>query len=164
MIAMALALNPKLLIADEPTSALDVVTQKQIMELLASLKREKKLSVLFITHDLAIAGSISDRIAVLYGGMVQEIGTSKQILSDPKHPYTASLIKSIPSKTKYDGPLDAIKGTFSLSGVEKMCAFAPRCPLVRDECKEKIPALIGLGNERFVRCVIQGEAQEDAKL
>jgi peptide/nickel transport system ATP-binding protein len=164
MISMALALNPKLLIADEPTSALDVVTQKQIMELLLSLKREFKLSVLFITHDLAIAGSISDRIAVLYGGMVQEVGTSQQILSDPKHPYTASLIKSIPSKSKDDGPLEAIKGSFSISGVEKMCAFAPRCPLVRDSCERRVPALIGIGNERFVRCVIQGEAEEDARI
>jgi peptide/nickel transport system ATP-binding protein len=164
MIAMALALNPKLLIADEPTSALDVVTQKQIMELLVSLKREHKLSVMFITHDLAIAGSISDRIAVLYGGMVQEIGSSQQILSDPKHPYTSSLIKSIPSKTKYDGPLDAIKGSFSLSGIERMCAFAPRCPVVHEVCKQRVPALIGLGNERFVRCVIEGEAEEDANV
>jgi len=111
------------------------------------------MSVVFITHDLAVAGSISDRIAVLYGGMIQEIGSSKQILSDPKHPYTAGLIKSIPSKTKREGLLDTIKGSFSLEGLENMCAFTPRCPFARDACKTQVPPLVSLGDGRFVRCV-----------
>ncbi len=139
MLAMALAEKPSLLIADEPTTALDVTTQAQVLSLLKEIIKESGMSVIFITHDLAVAGSISDRIAVLYGGMVQEVGSSKQILNSPKHPYTASLIRSIPSKSKAEGHLEAIKGSFSLSGVENMCAFYPRCPLARNECTKKFP-------------------------
>jgi peptide/nickel transport system ATP-binding protein len=169
MLAMALAERPSLLIADEPTTALDVTTQAQVLSLLKEIIRNTGMSVIFITHDLAVAGSISDRIAVMYGGMVQEIGASLQILSDPKHPYTVSLINSIPSKTKKDGPLEAIKGSFSLFGLEDKCAFAPRCPLVRDKCNEKVPALISLGDgttttTTFVRCINYGEAPEDARV
>ncbi len=162
MLAMALAEKPSLLIADEPTTALDVTTQAQVLSLLKEIIKESGMSVVFITHDLAVAGSISDRIVVMYGGMVQEIGFSSQILSDPKHPYTASLIKSIPSKTKQEGHLEAIKGSFSLVGIENICAFYPRCPLAHEECRRKIPALVRAGEGNYVRCVNYGEAEEDA--
>jgi peptide/nickel transport system ATP-binding protein len=162
MLAMALAEKPSLLIADEPTTALDVTTQAQVLSLLKEIIKNTGMSVIFITHDLAVAGSISDRIAVMYGGMVQEVGTSSQILSSPKHPYTASLIKSIPSKTKGEGKLEAIKGTFSLSGVESICAFYPRCPLAHEECAKRIPALVKTVEGNYVRCVNYGEAKEDA--
>jgi peptide/nickel transport system ATP-binding protein len=164
MLAMALAEKPALLIADEPTTALDVTTQAQVLSLLKDITKQTGMSVVFITHDLAVAGWISDRIAVLYGGMVQEIGPSKQVLTEPKHPYTVSLIKSIPAQTKRAGPLNTIKGSFSLEGVEGMCAFTPRCPLAHDACKKKVPALISLNNETFVRCVNFGEAEEDASV
>jgi peptide/nickel transport system ATP-binding protein len=164
MLAMAVAERPSLLIADEPTTALDVTTQAQVLSLLKEIIKKTGMSVVFITHDLAVAGSISDKIAVLYGGMVQEIGSSKQVLSEPKHPYTASLIKSIPSKTKREGQLDAIRGSFSLSGVENMCAFVPRCPLAHDACMNRIPALINLGSNNYVRCVNYGEAEEDSEI
>ena len=165
MLAMALAERPSLLIADEPTTALDVTTQGQVLSLLKEIIRNTGMSVIFITHDLAVAGSISDRIAVMYGGMIQEIGTSHQILSEPKHPYTVSLIKSIPSRTKREGPLEAIKGSYSQEGLENRCAFAPRCPLVHDVCNERVPALISLeSGNNFVRCINYGQAREDAKV
>jgi peptide/nickel transport system ATP-binding protein len=164
MLAMALVERPSLLIADEPTTALDVTTQAQVLVLLKQIIKETGMSVIFITHDLAVAGSISDRIVVLYGGMVQEIGSSKQILLEPKHPYTVSLIKSIPSKSKGEGYLDAIKGSFQSKGIENMCAFYPRCPLAHDECKRKVPALMSLGQGSYARCVNYGEAEEDAMI
>ncbi|HXQ92474.1 MAG TPA: ABC transporter ATP-binding protein [Nitrososphaerales archaeon] len=164
MLAMALVERPSLLIADEPTTALDVTTQAQVLLLLKEIIKETRMSVIFITHDLAVAGSISDRIAVLYGGMIQEIGSSKQILYEPKHPYTVSLIKSIPSKSKGEGYLDAIKGSFQSKGIENMCAFYPRCPLAHDECKRKIPSLMSIGKGVYVRCVNYGEAAEDVAI
>jgi peptide/nickel transport system ATP-binding protein len=153
MLAMALAEKPSLLIADEPTTALDVTTQAQVLALTKEVIKKTGMSIIYITHDLAIAGSISDRIVVLYGGMVQEAGTAKEILSTPKHPYTSGLIESIPSKSKSEGSLVAIKGTYNPIGIENMCAFAPRCPLVHDECREKIPELVKLASEHYVRCV-----------
>jgi peptide/nickel transport system ATP-binding protein len=153
MLAMALAEKPSLLIADEPTTALDVTTQAQVLSLIKEVIRKTGMSMLFITHDLAVASSISDRIAVLYGGMLQEIGSSKQILTDPKHPYTVGLIESIPKKSKKEGHLDAIRGSFTLAGLENMCAFVPRCPLVHDTCKERVPALVQVAPGRSVRCV-----------
>ncbi|HXZ89437.1 MAG TPA: ABC transporter ATP-binding protein, partial [Candidatus Dormibacteraeota bacterium] len=159
MLAMALAEKPSLLIADEPTTALDVTTQAQVLLLLKEIRQKSKMSVVYVTHDLAVAASISDRIAVLYGGMVQEIGPAKQVLMDPKHPYTLGLIKSIPSKAKNEGSLDAIKGAFSWDDVGDMCAFAPRCPLAREACRKGIPALNQL-DETQIRCINYGEAYE----
>ena len=159
MLAMALAEKPSLLIADEPTTALDVTTQAQVLLLLKEIKMKSKMSMVYVTHDLAVAASISDRIAVLYGGMVQEIGPARQILSDPKHPYTLGLIKSIPSKAKREGPLDAIKGAFSWDAVGDACAFAPRCPLAREACTKGIPTLNLLDKTR-IRCLNYGETYE----
>ena len=159
MLAMALAEKPSLLIADEPTTALDVTTQAQVLLLLKEIREKSKMSIIYVTHDLAVAASISERIAVLYGGMVQEIGPARQILSDPKHPYTLGLIKSIPSKAKNEGPLDAIKGAFSWDDVGDVCAFAPRCPLARGACRKGIPALNQLGGTQ-IRCINYGETYE----
>lgn len=156
MLAMALAERPSLLIADEPSTALDVTTQAQVLALIKEAIKNTGMSMIFITHDLAIAGSISDRIVVLYGGMVQEIGSAKEILSQPKHPYTVGLVESIPSKSKKEGHLEAIKGSYNPIGLENMCSFAPRCPLVRDICRERIPELLQLGGDRYVRCVNYG--------
>ena len=159
MLAMALAEKPSLLIADEPTTALDVTTQAQVILLLKEIRDEAKMSIVYVTHDLGVAASISDRIAVLYGGMVQELGPAKQVLSDPKHPYTLGLIKSIPSKAKSEGSLDAIKGAFSWDDVGDACAFAARCPLVREACRKSIPAL-NQANNTLVRCINYGEKYE----
>jgi peptide/nickel transport system ATP-binding protein len=159
MLAMALAEKPSLLIADEPTTALDVTTQAQVLLLLKEIREKSKMSIIYVTHDLAVAASISDRIAVLYGGMVQEVGPARQILSDPKHPYTVGLIKSIPSKAKNEGPLEAIKGAFSWDDVGEVCAFAPRCPLAREACSKGIPALNQLDKTQ-IRCINFGETYE----
>jgi len=153
MLAMALVEKPSLLIADEPTTALDVTTQAQVLLLIKEVIKETGMSMLFITHDLAVATSISDRIAVLYGGMVQEVGPANQIVMDPKHPYTIGLIESIPNKSKKEGRLGAIKGSFSLAGLESMCAFVPRCPLAHDTCQKAVPPLLPVESGRYVRCV-----------
>lgn len=153
MLAMALAERPSLLIADEPTTALDVTTQSQILALIKEAIKKTGMSMIFITHDLAIAGSISDRIAVMYGGMVQELGSAREVLSSPKHPYTVGLLQSVPAKTKNEGHLNAIKGFYNPLGLENMCAFAPRCPLAHEICREKVPELVSLEDGHKVRCV-----------
>ncbi len=159
MLAMALTERPRLLIADEPTTALDVTTQAQVLNLLKEIVEKTQMSVMFITHDLAVAGSLCDRILVLYGGMAMEVGPTQKVLNEPHHPYTIGLIKSIPSKTKAEGPLDAIRGSYDSSELERICAFTPRCPFVRDACRRGVPALIQLG-DRSVRCVNFGEEYE----
>ncbi len=152
MLAMAVAESPKLLIADEPTTALDVTTQGQVLNLLKEIVEKTKMSVLYITHDLAVAGSLCDKIAVLYGGLVQEVGPTRDILLSPEHPYTVGLIGSIPSQSKREGALKSITGSFSWKDVEGKCAFAPRCPYVHEVCLARVPAQIPRG-DRLVRCV-----------
>jgi oligopeptide/dipeptide ABC transporter ATP-binding protein len=115
---------------------------------------------MYVTHDLAVAGSICHTIAVLYGGMIQEIGPTKEVLSEAKHPYTEGLINSIPSKSKTEGPLLAINGFFKWQDIDGICPFAPRCPLVRHECKRGVPALRRVGS-RLVRCLNYGDVYED---
>jgi len=155
MLAMALAEKPRLLIADEPTTALDVTTQAQVLNILKDIVVKTKMAVLYITHDLSVAGVFCDRIAVMYGGMVQEIGKADQVLLSPKHPYTIGLIKSIPSKKKSEGLLEVINGTFSMVDKEE-CLFAPRCPLVHETCLNGIPRLYTVEGQE-VRCVNYGE-------
>ncbi len=159
MLAMALAERPQLLIADEPTTALDVTTQSQILTTLKDIVEETKMGVLFVTHDLAVAGVICNQMAVLYGGMVQEAGPTSKILFEPKHPYTMGLIDSVPSKTKEEGPLTAIRGSFNPAGLEKICPFTPRCPLARDECRKGVPAQ-NMVDGTVVRCINYGENYE----
>lgn len=142
MIAMALALKPRLLIADEPTSALDVVTQRQIVEMLRQLQREYNLSVLFITHDLPLLSGICDRMAVMHMGRIVEIGNHDEILGSPKHPYTELLVNSVPSLSKKD-TRDARS---AIDGREKAemkggCRFYSRCPIRIDACKTIDPNL-----------------------
>ncbi len=134
MIAMALACSPKLVILDEPTSALDVIIQAQIMNLLKQLKRDLKLGGLFITHDLALASDLADRIAVMYAGEFVEIGTAEQVLISPRHPYTRKLLGSIPKLSDEARP-EFIPGsppkmTAPIAG----CYFFPRCPDACDAC------------------------------
>ena len=159
MLAMALAERPQLLVADEPTTALDVTTQSQILAVLKEIVEETKMGVLFVTHDLAVAGTLCDQMAVLYGGMIQEAGPTSKILSEPKHPYTVGLINSVPSKTKEEGPLTAIRGSFNPEGLEKICPFTPRCPLARSACEKGIPAQNAIDGT-LVRCINYGENYE----
>jgi len=141
LIAMALACDPKLLIADEPTTALDVTIQAQILELLKSLKDKNNMSIILITHDLGVVASLCDRIAVMYGGLIMEEGTTEEIFYSSKHPYTKALLNSIP-KVQGDEKirLEPIKGSApSLLNPPKGCPFAERCAFAKPECIDKMP-------------------------
>ncbi|WP_069806868.1 ABC transporter ATP-binding protein [Vulcanisaeta thermophila] len=152
MIAMALILEPRILIADEPTTALDVITQIQILNELRKLINELETSIIFITHDIALASIISDRVAVMYGGFFMETGNTLEILKEPLHPYTKGLIASIPNKRKHEGPLSEIQGIYIPSKYEG-CPFWPRCPHTTDTCKAQTPILRKINN-RLVRCFL----------
>jgi peptide/nickel transport system ATP-binding protein len=153
MIAMALAAGPRLLIADEPTTALDVTVQKQILELLDRLRRELKLGLLFITHDLGVVAQVAERIAVVYAGRIVEQGPTREVLASPRHPYTQGLLKASPTLER--GKLTPIPGTVpQLVALPPGCAFEPRCPVRRAECVEAVPALRTASAGHEARCVL----------
>jgi oligopeptide/dipeptide ABC transporter ATP-binding protein len=138
-IARAIVLNPKLIVADEPTSALDVSVQLQIINLIKKLKKEKKISFLFISHDLNVVGMLSDRILVLYRGKIMEKGDARHILKNPAHPYTKILIDSLPPEHPKDRKkLDAVPEIYR-EDVEGGCVFYSRCPVAQDICKKEPP-------------------------
>ena len=141
VIAMALACNPKLIIADEPTTALDVTVQAQILELIQKITKENNTSVILITHDLGVVATVCDRIHIMYGGKIVEKGTTEEIFYEPKHPYTKGLLSSIHnSHSQEHKPLVPIPGTPpDLLDLPKGCAFADRCPNVKEICREKQP-------------------------
>jgi oligopeptide/dipeptide ABC transporter ATP-binding protein len=153
MIAAALVVGPRLLLADEPTTALDVTTQSEVMAILDDLRRELGLAMLFITHDLELAAAVCDRTAVMYAGSIVEVQASAALHEDPLHPYTAALVRARPSVTSSAQRLAAIPGR-PLSGFEAPdgCAFAPRCPFAQDRCLAGRPALRPVG-PGLVRCV-----------
>ncbi|HTH05815.1 MAG TPA: ABC transporter ATP-binding protein [Ilumatobacteraceae bacterium] len=153
MIASALLTGPKLLLADEPTTALDVTTQAEVMAILDELRRERGLALLFITHDLDLAGAVCDRTAVMYAGQIVEQQSSATLHARPHHPYTAALVGARPDVASTSPRLTAIPGQ-PLSAFEAPpgCAFAPRCPLAVDECRADRPALREL-DEAMVRCI-----------
>jgi peptide/nickel transport system ATP-binding protein len=141
VIAMALALNPKIVILDEPTSALDVITQANIINLLKRLKKERGLSYIFITHDLAVASELADKVAVMYGGKIVEYGTAEQIYRDSQHPYTQKLMASIPT-LRGEKKLEFIPGAPpDLINPPPGCRFHPRCPYAMEICKVKEPPM-----------------------
>lgn len=156
MIAMALSCEPMLLIADEPTTALDVTVQAQILRLLTSMKEKRNLSLLFISHDLAIVSQITDRIAVVYAGTIIEEGPTDCVLAKPLHPYTQGLLKALPStQTIRNNRLYTIRGAIPHGEVLPTgCAFAPRCDLAQPRCEEIMPAMITLDSEKSVRCLL----------
>jgi len=157
MIAMGLLMRPKLYIADEPTSALDVTVQAQLLKLLKDLKREYGISILFITHDIAVASVIGDRIAVLYAGQLMELGDTKSVIYDPRHPYTKALLNSVPRISKYEGKLPIIGGSVpNLLNPPSGCRFHPRCPYATDVCKKEVPKIIKVNNT-YVRCHLYGQ-------
>ncbi len=153
MIAMALAAGPRLLIADEPTTALDVTVQKQILELLAQLRDDLGLALLFITHDLGVVAQVSDRLAVMYAGRIVEEGPALEVLRHPRHPYTEGLLKAAPRLER--GKLIPILGTVPpLDALPPGCAFAPRCALRRSECDRAVPELRAVSAGSRVACVL----------
>ena len=153
MIAMALATDPKLLIADEPTTALDVTIQAQILDLMRGLSREFNTAVMLITHDLGVVAEMADEVVVMYTGGVVEHGTVYQVLKEPKHPYTQGLLNSIPGTEMKGKRLNVIKGTVpNPLNLPKGCTFAPRCPHVMDICWRQSPRLLDTGKNHEVHC------------
>ncbi|MFE3825129.1 ABC transporter ATP-binding protein [Streptomyces sp. NPDC059092] len=142
MIAMALALEPDLIIADEPTTALDVTVQAQVMDLLAELQREFNMGLILITHDLGVVADVADKIAVMYAGRIVETAPVHEIYKRPAHPYTRGLLDSIPRLDQKGHELYAIKGLPpNLLKIPSGCAFNPRCPSAQDICRTEVPAL-----------------------
>ena len=153
MIAMALALNPPLVIADEPTTALDVVVQAQIMNLLKKLQREYNMSIILITHDLSLIAEIADKVAIMYAGKIVEFGTSEQVYGNPQHPYTQALLRSIPRLRGEITKLEWIPGTPpDLISPPPGCRFAPRCNRVMDICNKEEPPVIEVEPGHYVSC------------
>ncbi|MER5711179.1 MULTISPECIES: ABC transporter ATP-binding protein [unclassified Streptomyces] len=143
MIAMALALEPDLIIADEPTTALDVTVQAQVMDLLAELQQEYNMGLILITHDLGVVADVADKIAVMYAGRIVEQAPVHELYGRPAHPYTRGLLDSIPRLDQKGQELYAIKGLPpNLLRVPTGCAFNPRCPRATDICRTEIPALV----------------------
>ncbi|MBA0051393.1 ABC transporter ATP-binding protein [Streptomyces sp. AJS327] len=142
MIAMALALEPDLIIADEPTTALDVTVQAQVMELLAELQREYQMGLILITHDLGVVADVADKIAVMYAGRIVETAPVHELYKRPAHPYTRGLLDSIPRLDQKGQELYAIKGLPpNLQRIPSGCAFHPRCPRATDVCRTETPVL-----------------------
>jgi oligopeptide/dipeptide ABC transporter ATP-binding protein len=158
MIAMALASEPKLLVADEPTTALDVTIQAQILDLLLDLKKRLGMSILLITHNLGIVGDIADRVAVMYAGQVVEMSPALELLKRPLHPYTKALMNSVPKLSGNMQRLTAIPGNVpSLGNFPPGCRFFPRCPSAHPECATTAPQLMEVEPNRWVRCLYAKE-------
>jgi oligopeptide/dipeptide ABC transporter ATP-binding protein len=159
MIAMAIACQPKLLIADEPTTALDVTIQAQILNLLRQLKNELGTSVIIITHDLGVIAQLADRVAVMYAGRIVENATVLEIFNAPQHPYTRALVASIPRLNEWPARLMTIEGTPpSLRGEQAGCAFEPRCPDRIPRCAIERPPLTELEAGNLCACWVAQEA------
>ena len=159
MIAMALACNPRLIIADEPTTALDVTIQAQILELLNELRVQRQLAVLLITHDLGVVAEVADRVAVMYTGRIVEESPVDELFARPKHPYTEGLLRSVPKLTAEhvvkSERLETIEGTVPRpTDLPPGCHFAPRCPHRMPRCTEEDIPLYELEGEVKVRCVL----------
>jgi oligopeptide transport system ATP-binding protein len=153
LIAMAIALEPELLIADEPTTALDVTVQAQILELLGSLREQLDMGVLLITHDLGVVTEVADRLAVMYAGRIVEQGDADTVLEHPAHPYTEALLQSVPRLEHRGGDLRTIPGAPpNPASVPSGCPFHPRCHRVVDQCGTVRPELIQIGESRTVAC------------
>ena len=152
MIAMAIACRPKLLIADEPTTALDVTIQAQIMELLLELQKKECMSLILITHDLALVAEAADRIIVMYSGQIVEEGTAKDIFREPKHPYTQALLRSLPEFAEGKSRLESLQGVVPGKYDRPTgCLLNPRCPYATEYCRQVEPQLHHIGS-RKVKC------------
>ena len=157
MIAMALACEPKLVIADEPTTALDVMVQAQVLQLLADLQRDMGLSILFITHDLSVLAQVSDRVAVMYAGRIVETGPAASVFADPRHPYSQALAGSFPTI----GDVDDLQSPVGLDGdppdpreLPTGCTFHPRCPRAEPRCSEIDPSPVEFAPDRLASCIL----------
>ena len=156
MIAMAIVNRPQLLIADEPTTALDVTIQAQILALLNDLRAKFGLTMLFISHDLAVISQIADRVAVMYAGSLVEMGSKQDIFNAPKHPYTRGLLRAVPTlRTDRSQPLQTIEGSVpSPRAVPYGCPFEPRCGDRIPECSRNMPPLLEVSPGHIARCPV----------
>jgi oligopeptide/dipeptide ABC transporter ATP-binding protein len=153
MLALALVMNPKLLLADEPTTALDVTIQAQILDLISELRTELGLSVVLITHNLGVVNEIADRVAVMYAGEIVETGSVQEIFANPRHPYTQGLLRSMPYLTSRQAALHVIPGRVpELWAMPKACRFAARCPNRIQSCIEQHPNLEKSRSSHELRC------------
>ncbi|MCP9944722.1 ABC transporter ATP-binding protein [Streptomyces somaliensis] len=159
MIAMALSLEPDLIIADEPTTALDVTVQAQVMELLAELQREYNMGLILITHDLGVVADVADKIAVMYAGRIVETAPVHELYKRPAHPYTRGLLDSIPRLDQKGQELYAIKGLPpNLTRIPSGCAFNPRCPKAQDVCRTDLPPLHQVTEQDGTELIGRGSA------
>ena len=161
MIAMALVFTPSLIIMDEPTSALDVVAQRSLMSQIIELQKRLGFAVIFVTHDMSLVSHLADRVAIMYAGQVMELGATKPLFEDPKHPYSKGLLQAFPSIFGPRQQLQGIPGSppdlrYPPSG----CRFHPRCPYVMEQCKTLEPPPYALPEHDIVRCHLY--AREDA--
>jgi oligopeptide transport system ATP-binding protein len=154
MIAIALSCTPKLLIADEPTTALDVTVQAQFLDLIKELRQELGMSVLWISHDLGVVAELCEKVAIMYAGRIVEFGPLAQVLRQPRHRYTAALLRSIPTiQRRTSRRLEPIKGLPpDLTRLPKGCPFRPRCPAAIARCEEERPELEFMGPEHYAAC------------
>lgn len=155
MIATAVACESEILIADEPTTALDVTTQSQVMELLVDIVHKRNMSLVIVTHNLGVVNRYADRIYVMYAGHVVESGTTKQLLTNPQHPYTLGLLNSVPKldDSKEDSLIPIPGNPPDLANQPDVCPFIPRCSFASDDCKKKcMPKLVEVEKDHFVAC------------
>jgi oligopeptide/dipeptide ABC transporter ATP-binding protein len=154
VIAMALASTPSLLLADEPTTALDVTIQGRILRLLADLQRQLGMSVIFVTHDLAVAAQIADVAMVMYAGRIVETGPIARIIHEPSHPYTRGLLAANVQPGQKERPITIPGSPPNMVRLPPGCSFAPRCSLAEDVCWEALPTLHRLTDEHAARCIL----------
>lgn len=163
MIAMALALNPKMLIADEPTTALDVIVQAQTLKLIKGLQEKLGLSLMLISHDVAAVAEMCDKVAVMYAGKIVEYGSAFNVYKRAAHPYTVGLMKAVPNVKSKKRKLLGIAGTPpNLVQPPAGCRYHPRCPYVMDVCKERIPELEGVEQDHHAACFKVQQLQQEA--
>jgi oligopeptide/dipeptide ABC transporter ATP-binding protein len=154
VIAIALACNPRLLLADEPTTALDVTVQARVLALLRELQQRLDMSIVIVTHDLSVAASIADQVAIMYAGRIVEQGSIRDVVRSPQHPYTRGLL-SANVRPGQQGRPEAITGSPpNLAHLPPGCAFAPRCPVAIDACREEPPAFVPVGPGHAARCLL----------
>lgn len=155
VIAMALACNPKLLIADEPTTALDVTIQAQVLKLMQELKEKYKTSMIMITHDLGVVAEVCDKVAVIYAGNVVEYTDKRKLFTNPSHPYTIGLFGCIPDVFSDDEELSPITGLMpDPTNLPSGCPFHPRCPKAMDRCSKEKPSNVEIDDNHFVKCFL----------
>ncbi|MFL5929548.1 MAG: ABC transporter ATP-binding protein [Gaiellaceae bacterium] len=164
MIAIALSADPKLILCDEPTTALDVTIQDQILKLLGDLQRELDVSLVFVSHDLAVIAQTCSRVAVMYAGQIVETGTVDAVFREPRHPYTLGLLRSVPDFDVVREHLSSIPGAPpDLAAPPAGCRFHPRCGFVHDDCRIDPIPLIDLGGDRAARCLYHELCAADAR-